>query len=543
MRRHPLVAALLLLPLAAFMAGAATLEEHQRQLASAQAELDGVKRQIDEFKRAHPSIVSGSAEEREYDRLRALETQLGSIVEMNIRRVQELSAKRPDVEGDQRKRPSERSPGDRRRKEPAGVGNDQRDGDGSDPGAGGSDPRGSDNATDGAGGGVDEERAQELLSGGAGVGERGQGALGNAGALGSSFNNSMRPTDDGIAGPSGGGGTGSLGRGAGAGGAGGAAGGPGAARGAAGGISGTGGLGPSAGSGDPSNPASSADLALAASSGYSDSFNQLGLKVGRGPDGRSGVLRADGSPASPGELARLREQIQSDPQALMRRPDFFSVLSREKFGDLRKDYSGRPELRDNEFKDVGMTEKQRDFQYAASCDKLSGDCNKSAKKGSYRRGQDVPPEDLADIWKRIKEEAKSYEVEQSLARRQNPASKGRLGGLGAKIGGMLDGLAGLFGGGGASGSAVSGSNSGRGRQAGVVFWGGWFGRRARAVEAGRPASAAQGLIVSEPAAPSTAGAAPKARGPSALFWSLLAGGGFILLVAILRRRRRRQADH
>lgn len=139
------------------------------------------------------------------------------------------------------------------------------------------------------------------------------------------------------------------------------------------------------------------EMALALRAGFTAPFHDLGLKVGSGPRGEPAIQRADGSLASPAELERLGEALRSEPAALIRRPDFFAVLPREKFADLKRDYA-RPERRAAAFKDIGLTEGGRDFQWTASCNRLSGGCNAGSAASSYRRGQDVSPETLRSVW-------------------------------------------------------------------------------------------------------------------------------------------------
>lgn len=149
---------------------------------------------------------------------------------------------------------------------------------------------------------------------------------------------------------------------------------------------------------DSANPRTVPEMALAQRTGFSAAFDALGLKVGAGPRGEPAIQRVDGAPATPRELEVLGAVLRSEPVALLRRPDFFDVLSREKFAGLKRDYARLPEARAPAFKDIGMTERGRDFQWSASCSGLSGDCNGSAGEGSYRRGQYVSPEDLERVW-------------------------------------------------------------------------------------------------------------------------------------------------
>lgn len=161
-------------------------------------------------------------------------------------------------------------------------------------------------------------------------------------------------------------------------------------------------------SGDPGRPKAPSDFALAARSGYAPAFAAAGLKIG--PDGR-GVVRLDGKPAGPEDYARLQSQIASMPAALGRRPDFFSIVSPEHYADLKRGYKEKKEG-DAVYKDVGTTEGDRDFVHTASCDKLSGDCNKSVEKASYKKGDFVAPEDLDSMWGALQKELDSSSTDQ-----------------------------------------------------------------------------------------------------------------------------------
>lgn len=158
------------------------------------------------------------------------------------------------------------------------------------------------------------------------------------------------------------------------------------------------GSGPSGGAGAAP---SVQELALAERSGYASAFRAHGLKVGAGPQGEVAIQRLDGSPASSAELSRLGAFLRSEPEALRRRPDFFTVISRGQFSELKRDYAARPELRSTAFKHMSLKEGGRDFQWAASCTPLSGDCNPVADDQPYRKGQEVSPEDLEEVWESI----------------------------------------------------------------------------------------------------------------------------------------------
>lgn len=148
---------------------------------------------------------------------------------------------------------------------------------------------------------------------------------------------------------------------------------------------------------DPTKPRTQEDLLAAARSGYMDSFNELGLKVGRDGAGKPSIVRSDGAPASEADLKTLSERIGAEPRALLRRPDFFKVVSREKFTDLKKDYKATPAPGEGVFKHVKL-EEERDFVWSRSCSTLAGGCNRYASASSYQGGHDVPPEDLRSFW-------------------------------------------------------------------------------------------------------------------------------------------------
>ncbi|MCM2303816.1 MAG: hypothetical protein NDJ72_03890, partial [Elusimicrobia bacterium] len=153
-------------------------------------------------------------------------------------------------------------------------------------------------------------------------------------------------------------------------------------------------------SGDPGKPQAPSDFVLAAKSGYEPAFAAAGLKLG--PDGKS-VVRLDGRPATAEDYARLRREISSMPAALGRRPDFFSAVSPAHYADLKRGYKEKKEG-DAVYKDVGTTAEDRDFVHTASCDKLSGECNKHVEKGSYKKGDFVAPEDLDSMWDALQKE-------------------------------------------------------------------------------------------------------------------------------------------
>lgn len=165
---------------------------------------------------------------------------------------------------------------------------------------------------------------------------------------------------------------------------------------------------PSGSSGDPANPASAADLLLAVRGPYAPALERAGLKLA--PDGRGFLRLSDGKPATPADLERLRAGVLSMPAALMRRPDFHQKVSPEHFAALQSGY--REGRAPSVYRDVGATEKERDFVHSRSCEKLSGDCNEHVAKPSYKKGEYVTPEDLERMYKGLEAELAGLEQPQ-----------------------------------------------------------------------------------------------------------------------------------
>ncbi len=84
----------------------------------------------------------------------------------------------------------------------------------------------------------------------------------------------------------------------------------------------------------------------------------------------------------------------AEPAALMRRPDFYQVLPREKFQGLKRAYAAQEKTRAAAFADIAMTPGGRDFVWSASCSRVSGDCNPYAAESTYRKTEEVSPETL-----------------------------------------------------------------------------------------------------------------------------------------------------
>ncbi|MBI3553122.1 MAG: hypothetical protein HY077_11460 [Elusimicrobia bacterium] len=283
------------------------------------------------------------------------------------------------------------------------------------------------------------------------------------------------------------------------------------------------------------NPKTTQDLALASVSGFGGAFSALGLKIGAGPAGQAAILRRDGRPASPSEVETLKTAIASEPAALMRRPDYFSVLKRERFRELKVDYVALPALAATAFKDVSMPETKRDFLWSASCSRVSGDCNPAALETSYTRGDYVPPEDLDRMWQRIKSDPPAddaYSAEDKLAAEEadrnaellgkSVLARGRSGGFMDRLKGLAGMVGSFFDGSGASGTLAASA--------------GLFAYRA----AGGAARAAPGIMGGKAAPPGARpgvpAPAPASQRPTPL-WAAAGLLGAALLAAWLLRRR------
>ncbi len=214
-------------------------------------------------------------------------------------------------------------------------------------------------------------------------------------------------------------------------------------------------------SANAASPKSTGDLLLASASGFKGSFDELGLRMGRGADGKPQVQTKSGATASAAEVAALQERIASEPTALMRRPDFFDVLPREEFQELKEDFQGRGDLKETDFKHIEMSMSQRDFLRSSSCQKMSGDCNRHMTQMSYRKGEDVPPEDLKKIHVAIRpkprqaadeaeelDEDSGHESASAGDEESAPAAspKSAVKGLYKKLNGLITGVLGIFGG-------------------------------------------------------------------------------------------------
>jgi hypothetical protein len=155
------------------------------------------------------------------------------------------------------------------------------------------------------------------------------------------------------------------------------------------------------------------DLGLAKAGAHKDTIHSMGLDVRTGGDGRAQVVRGDGTPAAPEEVAELRRRISAEPAALARYPSFYSQVSRERYTDLKNAY-GTPGTQ-AAFRDVSLSQGARDFLWSRSCSIVSGDCNSHATGSHYKKGDYVPPSTLSDIWDDIGSEADSRPAEDALA--------------------------------------------------------------------------------------------------------------------------------
>lgn len=151
--------------------------------------------------------------------------------------------------------------------------------------------------------------------------------------------------------------------------------------------------------GDPSGPVTPADLALSYDAGFKGPFERAGLRVVKDAEGRANVVRKDGSAASPGDVATLVQQVNSEPRALMKRPDFFNVIPRQSYDGLREAHRENPSR--PEFKHVSLSPDERDLAWDESCSRVSGKCNEHAKEPAYKRGEQVSPESLLAMWEDI----------------------------------------------------------------------------------------------------------------------------------------------
>lgn len=152
---------------------------------------------------------------------------------------------------------------------------------------------------------------------------------------------------------------------------------------------------------DPSRPSTPRELAVTYESGFRPIFEARGLRVARDADGSAAVLRKDGTPAAPAEVADVVRAVNAAPAALLKRPDFLAVLPPERHAALKDAYRSGPSSED--FRHVALDAGERDFLWDASCSRVAGGCNPHAREPSYKRGEQVSPETLDAIWDSLEE--------------------------------------------------------------------------------------------------------------------------------------------
>lgn len=253
------------------------------------------------------------------------------------------------------------------------------------------------------------------------------------------------------------------------------------------------------------------------------------------------IVRTDGSPASEADLARLKDRISKEPEALTRNPSFFDParggIERRRFNELKDDFKGRPQLRDTEFRDINLSAGDRDFLRSRSCELASGECNTFAEK-SYKQGDDVPPKDLNGIWTAINSYIKN------TAGKTDPSGGKELAKAGPRparaLEGALNRIRGLFSGGGRGSSPEPG--------------GAEETQAASVVGLGKGPAGGAGLAAVRPGAPSAAdragdSTAPRRRrsradssrgGAARALMGIAAGTGAALMIAaavVLFRRK------
>lgn len=311
-----------------------------------------------------------------------------------------------------------------------------------------------------------------------------------------------------------------------------------------------------AGMPDPANPVSAEEFALASMTGYRQTFDALGLKVGRGPGGKALVTHPDGTPASETELGRLAQRIKQEPAALVGRPDFFDILPRERFMDLKEDFHDS-EGSGEEFKHISLSPGERDFKRSASCARASGSCNRFARR-SYKRGEFVPPEDLWDVsealdsgrtakrgGKGLRPGGFGQDDDGEASSLQSAISQSKVGGVSAKLASIFKSIGSLWEGGGGdedAGGRAAGRSPGPDAGAGAVRAGGFGPERgggsASPAGANIPGAAGRARRAWDRPVP-----APKSKAPrSGLRWWPLAAAVMVGILFAWRRRSRSDAE-
>lgn len=324
------------------------------------------------------------------------------------------------------------------------------------------------------------------------------------------------------------------------------------------------GLPPAAGKASFINPESPKDLQVAQATGFQPVFQQQGLEVVSSPEGPVVTRRGGGGRASEAEVAALIDAIRRAPVAQTLRPDFFDVVPREHYDELKQDFASNPQLHQTAFKDITTTDGGRDFAWSASCSKLAGDCNKSVpdEKLPYTKGKFVEPEVLEDVWEELDGGKESAADKTAVASAKDAGAQGagapenNAAGLEEKLGSLLSRVAAAVG--------IAGPEQGRPQAsaASVLSWSFWrdapAGSAAPAPAAGRPSGAAGSVpapgealagrdvsVGDLPAHGAAASSRPadherrQARRAARVWWFVLAAA---LIVQLARRLRRAEPD-
>ncbi len=219
------------------------------------------------------------------------------------------------------------------------------------------------------------------------------------------------------------------------------------------------------------------DLVAAASTGFSHAFRAEGLRAAPGRDGLMQIVDAAGRPADGRALDALRKRIEEQPRMLIRRPDLYQVIDPVSYAGLQARLTVPGASSTPEFKH--MARPARDYVWTKSCEKVSGDCNPNAEEGSYKKDEEVSPETLANINKRLKEigeggdkDWEAYVAQQNEAYEKATAARARGGFM--KLSGLdrlLSRLSGMGGGRSAEG-VPSGAAGALYSEAGVISMGG-----------------------------------------------------------------------
>ena len=286
--------------------------------------------------------------------------------------------------------------------------------------------------------------------------------------------------------------------------------------------------------GGAADPKTRGDLLQASMSGFKGAFDALGLRVAG-----SAILGPDGKPASPEALARLEQRIRAEPTALLRRPDFFSVITPSRFAQLKGDFMERADLRETSFKHIGLTPSERDFQRTASCQTLSGGCNPAAA-ATYKKGDDVSPEDLRTISLALhaeeeeeRAEPRDGRLEEAIAADQPDAADERpfRPGLRARVDEMINAFKSILPGGLSGAPAAAGDVSAGGADRGFA-----------SVEAGSPAAAPVAVAAKKRAAQVPPGVHEERGGAPRRLPVLVLGVAAAAAAAFLLRKKKTWRD-